>query len=94
MAEIIPVPRKIQFEDFIPNYDYQLKDVDINEEEASKQKIYLQMFMKENFGILESQTQSMNITQLDAYVKGAKDMMAFVNLWIDSLNATSEDTEE
>ena len=44
------------------------------------------MFLKENFEVLESQTSGMNTEQINAYLKGAKDAMAFVNLWIDSLN--------
>ena len=91
MVNIIPVARKLQPEDFVPNYDYQLQDVPVNEVESQKQKQFLHMFLVENFEVLESQTSGMSIEQINSYIKGAKDAMAFVNLWIDSLNALVED---
>ena len=91
MVNIVPVARKLQPEDFIPNYDYQLQGIPVDEVESQKQKQFLQMFLVENFEILESQTAGMSIDQINSYIKGAKDAMAFVNLWIDSLNTLVED---
>lgn len=86
MANIIPVARKLTADDFTPNYDFQLQGVVIDEEEAAKQKAYLKMFLDENTEILSNNTSNMSIEEIGAYIKGAKDAIALVNLWIDSLN--------
>lgn len=94
MADITVVARKLSSEDFTPNYDFQIQGIAIDEEESARQKQYLQMFLKENFEVLESQTSGMNVEQINAYLKGAKDAIAFVNLWIDSLNTLELPTQD
>lgn len=94
MVNIVPVARKLTPADIKPNFDYQIQGLPVNEEEASKQKEYLQMFIQENFEIVESQTSGMAPEQIDSYLKGAKDTIALVNLWIDSLNTAELPTQD
>jgi hypothetical protein len=86
MANVIAVASKLKAADFIPNYEFQLQDVVVNADEAARQKEYLKMFIEENFSIIENNSAGMPVDQLSTYLKGAKDAIAFVNLWIDSLN--------
>ena len=86
MANVIAVATKIKPTDIIPNYEYKLQDIEVNEEEALKVKGYFQMFLEENFSVLENNTNGMTVDQIGAYIKGAKDAVAFFNLFIDSLN--------
>ena len=89
--EIVPVPNKFQVEDLIPNYRYELRGIEVNEAEAERQKQYLLMFLKENFEVVEQQlSANTDLAQLNAYLKGSKDMLAFVLLWIDSLNTKAD----
>ena len=56
--------------------------------------MFLQMFIQENFEVVENQSSGMNAEQVNYYLKGAKDMLAFVNLWIDSLNTLDYGSED
>ena len=89
--EIVPVPNKLQAEDLIPNYKYELRGIEDNEEESERQKQYLLMFLQENFEVIQQQLNAnTDLSQLNAYLKGSKDMLAFVLLWIDSLNTKAD----
>lgn len=85
MADITMVPRKLKPDDVMPNYDFQL-GVPVNTEEAEKAKSYLEMFIRTNFEVIESNCSKVPAESLSTYLSGVKDMLAFVNLWIDSLN--------
>lgn len=87
MANIVTVPKKMRVEDVLPNYEFQLQDVQIDTQESDRQKQYLAMFVEENFEVLEQQASTIPADNRYSYLQGAKDMLAFVNLWIDSLNA-------
>lgn len=86
MADIVTVPKRVRIEDFIPNYEFQLQDVQIDTLESEKQKQYLTMFIGENFEVLEELSSNVPLANRYSYLQGAKDMLAFINLWIDSLN--------
>lgn len=89
--EVVPVPNKLQAEDLIPNYRYELRGVEVNEEEAERQQQYLLMFLQENFEVMQQQMDAnTDLSQLNAYLKGSRDMLAFVLLWIDSLNTKAD----
>lgn len=93
MANVTMVPRKLKVEDVIPNYDFQL-GIPVNEESASQQKQYFEMFLNTNFEIIESLAKKIPAEQLQWYLTGMKDAIAFVNLWIDSLNTLESDNSD
>lgn len=89
MANVVTVTTKLKPADFLPNYEFQLQDVSVDEDESSKQKEYFKMFLEENFDIVENNSSGMTVDQLSFYLKGAKDAIAFFNLFIDSLNVVN-----
>lgn len=89
MADIKAIAKRLSPEDVMPNYELQIQDLAIDFAQASNQKQYLEQFIRDNFEVLETRTHGMDIEGIQAYLMGAKDMLAFVNLWIDSLNVMS-----
>lgn len=86
-VEIIPVIDELKAEDIMPNYRFHLKGLPINEPVSEQQKEYLKAFIEENFEVIKQTMMSTTeLSQRNAYSHGAKDMLALVYLWIDSLN--------
>lgn len=91
MVGITQVNKELQPEDVMPSYEYQFQGLEVNAETSDEQKTYLKMFIKENIEVINAKFQSIPPTQLDSYLSGMKEMLAFVFLWIDSLNTQEQE---
>lgn len=94
-VEIIPIMNEVRVADVIPNYRFHLSGLLVNEAVSEQQKDYLQAFLEENFDVIkQNMPASSDLGQRNAYLNGAKDMLAFVLLWIDSLNIAEDVGED